>query len=970
MSRAGTDRGGIRQKPAVDHAYNIPRLHKIFFWSALLSLLSIIWWVVDVDYDKPWKRFQRGFMRLQAEETRQAIAAEDKKLAGGSGKQKLDQAEAALQAANAEIQQRRADVDQAQQRLRRAENALAKVDAENRAARAEYDAFRYGVETTVVEASHDHGAHGAVEKKQEKLGRFEERRARAGLQFEEATAERDSAAAEVARLTNALTAAQKQREALFANRTRLEKRLEGVEFNVVNWIRNSPMMDFIAPSLKVQQTVHEDLRFEVNFQTIPRVDRCTTCHLGIDKAGYEDAPQPYTSHPNLDLFLSSRSPHPLEKVGCTVCHSGWDRSTDFKWAAHHPRNEEQAKQWERDYDWHPLHKWDWPMMHGKLAESQCYKCHKADIYLEGAPQLNQGREIFERAGCWGCHKLEGKQGPKVAPSLRFLTAKTNPDWLKMWLDEPTAFRPTTLMPRFFNLSNTDDEYFKRRNDVEITAITHYLFEKSESNELDPLPARAGDAARGRELVESVGCKACHLVGTEEKPAADTIRQQFGPNLMGLAAKTTSQWVYNWIRDPKSINPDTRMPRLRLTDAEALDITAYLMTLPAAEGFTERPVPESEPQLRDAVTLEYLQTTLSKQQAEIRISRMSEQDKMMFLGEKLVDRYGCYGCHDVPGFEKTEPIGTELTEEGSKITSKFDFGHVHGVPHTRADWIRTKLRDPRIWDYEVIKSPQDKLRMPQFNFTEAQIEAVTTFVLGLVREQVPAAQRKVYDPHEQARNAGMRLVSNKNCIACHPLSGFGGDYTRFVDDPALAPPLITPTGAKVQPEWLHDFLAAPSTIRPWLQVRMPTFEFTDEEISLLINMFQGISRVDERYPRFEIAAGDAASIQRGRMLFGIHGAPGYDLSLKCNSCHPAGRALPTSPMTQWGPNLALAPERLRADWVVDWMRNPAGIAPGTRMPNFFYDGDTPLTENPEQDMLDLRNYLWTLRDPSVQRLSRR
>ena len=72
-------------------------------------------------------------------------------------------------------------------------------------------------------------------------------------------------------------------------------------------------------------------------------------------------------------------------------------------------------------------------------------------------------------------------------------------------------------------------------------------------------------------------------------------------------------------------------------------------------------------------------------------------------------------------------------------------------------------------------------------------------------------------------------------------------------------------------------------------------------------------------------------------------------------------MPTTEPTQWGPNLAMAHRRLRPDWVPKWLHNPQAIQPGTRMPNFFYDGDTPLVENPERDILDLRNYLWSLRE---------
>jgi hypothetical protein len=57
-------------------------------------------------------------------------------------------------------------------------------------------------------------------------------------------------------------------------------------------------------------------------------------------------------------------------------------------------------------------------------------------------------------------------------------------------------------------------------------------------------------------------------------------------------------------------------------------------------------------------------------------------------------------------------------------------------------------------------------------------------------------------------------------------------------------------------------------------------------------------------------------------------------------------------------------------VREWLRNPQAIQPGTRMPNFFYDEGNPLTENPEQDILDLRNYLWTLGGGSERTVSRR
>ena len=59
----------------------------------------------------------------------------------------------------------------------------------------------------------------------------------------------------------------------------------------------------------------------------------------------------------------------------------------------------------------------------------------------------------------------------------------------------------------------------------------------------------------------------------------------------------------------------------------------------------------------------------------------------------------------------------------------------------------------------------------------------------------------------------------------------------VSDPTLAPPLLTPEGAKVQPDWLYAFLQAPITIRPWLNVRMPTFGLDDGRWNAIIDYFE-------------------------------------------------------------------------------------------------------------------------------------
>src|SRR5205814_1387038 len=79
--------------------------------------------------------------------------------------------------------------------------------------------------------------------------------------------------------------------------------------------------------------------------------------------------------------------------------------------------------------------------------------------------------------------------------------------------------------------------------------------------------------------------------------------------------------------------------------------------------------------------------------------------------------------------------------------------------------------------------------------------------------------------------------------CHILEGFGGSIRSLAADTSLAPPIIQGEGAKVQSDWLFAFLKAPKTgqIRPWLEVHMPTFGFTDQELNDLTRYFAFLQR---------------------------------------------------------------------------------------------------------------------------------
>ncbi len=164
---------------------------------------------------------------------------------------------------------------------------------------------------------------------------------------------------------------------------------------------------------------------------------------------------------------------------------------------------------------------------------------------------------------------------------------------------------------------------------------------------------------------------------------------------------------------------------------------------------------------------------------------------MYLGEKTISRLGCFGCHNIPGFEDAKPIGTPLNGWGLKSPTKLDFAHIveflddHRTKtdegeyeydgtdeyyhekladHTRTGFLFQKLHRPRCYDYkktrEELKAWDERLRMPQFSWADdpKAIEEVMTFILGLTGEKIAAKYLPDYNPTTQARAQGERLLN--------------------------------------------------------------------------------------------------------------------------------------------------------------------------------------------------------------------
>ncbi|MBI4431122.1 MAG: c-type cytochrome [Candidatus Omnitrophica bacterium] len=911
--------------------YKGSTLHRIFAIGSVLFLLGVFW-MVWADYSREWKRFQRQFDALEIEKAEKAL----KRAEGKLKKDEIDRLNGELAGEKKNLKAHSGEIRSAGKSLDEAETELYKLQQAHSIAKSYFEAVRYEFEEAV---KHEH----MTPELEKRLKATETEAENLRLKVEEAESRKIELEEQLGTFTSRREETREKIDELTRDLDQIRKNLDSLKPSFSKAILNAPMLDFIRPSLKIQQIVVDDLHDDYHFARVPKVDRCTTCHLAIDKPkGYDKEVQPFRSHPRMDLFLGTASAHPVEEFGCTVCHGGSGQDVTFGGAAHTPRNEEQEKEWIKKYGWQERKYWAHPMYSLDRVEASCVACHGAFQEIPEAPKLNAGRRLYRELGCFGCHETKGFENlRKVGPSLMRIGNKTDAGWVFKWVKDPLSFNPDTRMPKFFGVN---EDASPDRENVEIDAIRTYLLQHSEKIEFEK-PGDRGDVDRGKKLVNDLGCLGCHSLG--EKQAND-----FGPNLSHVGSKVNRDWLVDWLKNPKRYWAETHMPSLRLTHEEALDIAEYLMMLKNPE-FDQIAEPILSPDLLTEAVRYELALQMTQKQADGKIAVMDEMSKKLYLGERMINRYGCYVCHDIAGFENAKPIGTSLSEEGSKPVERFDFGLLK-FKHSREAWFEQKLKEPRSFDHGKVKRLEERLRMPKFNLTDEEISSLITHLSSLTREEISLSKQHVLDARKQAVEKGWRMVRKFNCQGCHIVQGEGGNILSLYEDTSLGSPNVTGEGKKVVSNWLFNFLRHPATIRPWLKIRMPTFGFDHEQAATLVEFFKALDDVKDPFIPDDVPLYSPEKVAAGKQIFE---------ALQCIKCHrfTKGMVIDESvDVSTLAPNLMMAKARLRHDWIVEWLKNPEELMPGTRMPQFWPDGSSPAPEilggNAEDQMAAVREYV--------------
>lgn len=956
-----------------------------FFIVAQLVMGSMIWLVFQETFTRrPWKDHQLGWFEVEKARAEKNLASEEAFLKDPKVSGRVGELEKHISDMEGSIidSPRRVEFEKLKKDLATAEVKLKDKEILVAFAKADEDEQYYYYR----EAKH-HGHTEELEKFEKKVDAAHDKVLERSKEYDDQTAVRDGITDKLGAIQGDLAKAKKELEVLEEGVIGAKRAVDatGARFTGIEqfWNQDIDLVDrchtchmgydkcgYTKPEEIVNRVIEESLdqaaakkRFCLTYEEAKRYvdaankikdswgsgDEVTFAKVVPDlkleedpivatakhaKIPEKDAEALYRTHPHDRELLGK---HPSQVYGCTTCHYGEGRRTKGVGL-----NYLGGVMAEFDHAKHD-HYWEAQMLDvdNHHVESSCFNCHKNDYELKFADYLTRGRKIVQHLGCTGCHPL-GTLDPerKHGPSMAKVGGKLDQGWMLHWIQNPHAIRPRTRMPNFWptgvdkdgkidkNASNCDEfDYTKGApyspgrdktcvdvREEESALIMGYILKHSKDDSYPAMPSSA-NAERGKHLFGTIGCMGCHNMAdwTQASIMPGDKDRDLAPNLSAVGDKIkTPGWFFKWVKNPKSYWHETRMPSLRLTDEEAWDLSAFLASTKSGHEYS---------------VSEKAKAMLADEHAE---------DK----GKKLIAYYGCFGCHEIEGFEATARVGADLTEFGDKAVAKLDYGDVPQFasdPHAQTweAWLRTKLKTPRIYRYERAAA-----RMPQFDVSDEEIDLAVIFLKSqnATTKKWPKQVLKNPTPQEDAVQRGAFMVDVYNCGGCHlvddrgiDLDGDhikdGGDiYRRLADnedEKFRAPPKLIREGAKVYPDWLFGFLKAPFKLRENYHLRMPTFQFTDDQAKDLVAYFA--AKAGKPYPFVEkkhdvLSAEDQAT---AKQIFA---------EAQCTNCHNLGG--PVVDPKNVSPNLRLAAARLQYEWIFDWLKNPQEQAPGVGMPNFF------------------------------------
>ena len=499
--------------------------------------------------------------------------------------------------------------------------------------------------------------------------------------------------------------------------------------------------------------------------------------------------------------------------------------------------------------------------------------HASNPALEKATALRQGRLLFAQYRCAACHadaaKLPatGKGMPELssgAPLLADLGQKYRPEFLAEWINDPASIRPHTLMPKVF----TGPDAFQQASDLAA------MLTQGANPAHKPMDANL--AAAGGALFANLGCIACHNRPDETSPtvAGRIPLGHVQDKYMGQAEPLAA-----YLKNPAATYAQTRMPNFRLSDEEAQQLAAYLLThgrmikREAVHGDAARGAallatagclnchagmpPTTQPPLSKvlqsptqgclaeqasargkAPDFSFNATQRQALQAFLATDLQSlQQDTPAEFAERQIANLQCTACHardtvssrwsqlDADCKKLREAVPAKEHQEGDPVPD---------APIPALTWTGEKLKTAWMASFiagEVTYKPRTWLigRMPGF-----QHDVASNLATGLSHQHgFPTVEPTEPAPNPEKVKIGETLVGNDggfNCIACHGL----GDRppTAVFEAPAIN---FVQTIERVRKGYFHRWVLAPIRIDP--DTKMPKYA-DPEGVTAITDQLEG------------------------------------------------------------------------------------------------------------------------------------
>jgi nitric oxide reductase subunit C len=181
-------------------------------------------------------------------------------------------------------------------------------------------------------------------------------------------------------------------------------------------------------------------------------------------------------------------------------------------------------------------------------------------------QVARGKALWDRNNCMGCHTLLG-EGAYYAPELTKVHDRRGPEFIRAMLRDPEAMYPgqRRMVKYDFTPEQEDDlvAFFKWVGTMDLNGFPP----KPDLMQV-ALPAGGTVASTGdRPQVFNQMCVACHALGGQGGVV--------GPALDGVGGRLDAAYIARWLKDPISVKPDSKMPKLPLTAGQIDELIAFL-----------------------------------------------------------------------------------------------------------------------------------------------------------------------------------------------------------------------------------------------------------------------------------------------------------------------------------------------------------------------------------------------------------